>query len=111
MDVTGPGVRNHGCADSRPYRLAERRARIKVPLTIAIAVLFLSTKPVIPVLIHGRMAIMKVRICPACGERWWCVKCGYCHLCHPDFDPPAGVAVMPRGGSPTLPSRAVAVLC
>jgi heterodisulfide reductase subunit C len=21
---------------------------------------------------------MKVKVCPACGERWWCVKCGYC---------------------------------
>jgi len=51
--------------------------------------------------------IMKVKICPDCGERWWCVKCGYCHWCHPDFEPPAGVAVKPRGGSPTLPSQAV----
>jgi hypothetical protein len=50
---------------------------------------------------------MKVKICPDCGERWWCVKCGYCHWCHPDFEPPAGVAVKPRGGSPTLPSLAV----
>ncbi len=50
---------------------------------------------------------MKVKICPDCGERWWCVKCGYCHWCHPDFEPPAGVTVKPRGGSPTLPSLAV----
>jgi hypothetical protein len=50
---------------------------------------------------------MKVKICPDCGERWWCVKCGYCHWCHPDFEPPAGVAVKPQGGSPTLPSLAV----
>src|SRR5579864_1601936 len=56
---------------------------------------------------HGGKAIMKVRICPDCGERWWCVKCGYCHWCNPDFEPPAGVAVKPRGGSPTLPSQAV----
>ena len=53
---------------------------------------------------------MKVKICPTCGERWWCVKCGYCHWCHPDFEPPAGVAVMPQGGSPTLPSLAVNLL-
>jgi hypothetical protein len=53
---------------------------------------------------------MKVKICPDCGERWWCVKCGYCHRCHPDFEPPAGVAVEPRGGSPTLPSLAVTFL-
>jgi len=53
---------------------------------------------------------MKVRICPDCGERWWCVKCGYCHWCHPDFEPPAGVAVKPLGGSPTLPSEAVSLL-
>ena len=57
-----------------------------------------------------RTAIMKVKICPTCGERWWCVKCGYCHWCHPDFEPPAGVAVMPQGGSPTLPSLAVNLL-
>jgi len=56
------------------------------------------------------VAIMKVRICPDCGERWWCVKCGYCHWCHPDFEPPAGVAVKPLGGSPTLPSQAVSLL-
>ena len=53
---------------------------------------------------------MKVKICPDCGERWWCIKCGYCHLCHPDIEPPAGVAVKPRGGSPTLPSQAVDLL-
>ncbi len=53
---------------------------------------------------------MKVTICPDCGERWWCVKCGYCHLCHPDFEPPAGIAVKPLGGSPTLPSQAVHLL-
>src|SRR6185369_4832941 len=51
---------------------------------------------------------MKVKICPDCGERWWCVKCGYCHLCYPDFEPPAGVAVRPWGGSPILPPQAVA---
>jgi len=50
---------------------------------------------------------MKVKTCPACGERWWCVKCGYCHWCHPDFEPPAGVAVIPQGGSPTLPPVAL----
>jgi len=35
---------------------------------------------------------------------------GYCHWCHPDFEPPAGVAVKPRGGSPTLPPQAVFLL-
>lgn len=49
---------------------------------------------------------MKVRICPTCGERWWCVKCGFCHRCHPDLEPPAGITLLPRGGSPTLPSQA-----
>lgn len=53
---------------------------------------------------------MKVKIYPDCGERWWCIKCGFCHWCHPDFEPPAGVAVKPRGGSPTLPSLAVGLL-
>src|SRR5579864_6772260 len=79
----------------------------EVLLTSIIIVLFIWPKPLICGAHHGRTAIMKVRTCPACGERWWCVKCGYCHWCHPDFEPPAGVAVMPRGGSPTLPSRAV----
>jgi hypothetical protein len=23
---------------------------------------------------------MNVKICPTCGERWWCIKCGYCHF-------------------------------
>jgi hypothetical protein len=50
---------------------------------------------------------MKVKTCPDCGERWWCVKCGYCHRCHADFEPPAGIAVRPRGGSPILPSQVV----
>jgi hypothetical protein len=49
---------------------------------------------------------MKVRICPTCGERWWCVKCGFCHRCYPDLEPPAGILLQPRGGSPTLPSQA-----
>lgn len=62
------------------------------------------------VLIFGRMPIMKVRICPDCGERWWCIRCGYCHLCYPDFEPPAGVAVTPLGGRPKLPSQAVHLL-
>ena len=54
--------------------------------------------------------VMKVKTCPSCGERWWCVKCGICHWCYPDLEPPAGVAVKPRGGSPSLPSRAVNLL-
>ena len=28
---------------------------------------------------------MKVKFCPDCGERWWCIKCGYCHVCHPRY--------------------------
>jgi hypothetical protein len=49
---------------------------------------------------------MKMKICPTCGERWWCVKCGCCHWRHPDLEPSAGVAIMPRECCPTLPSLA-----
>jgi hypothetical protein len=27
---------------------------------------------------------------------WWCVKCGYCHWCHPDFEPPGSVETPKR---------------